>query len=614
MRRNTLILFALACVFFGCAYYNTFYNARKAFKEGERIRLNQQTPDGGIPPLAMTSYELAIENAGLVLRDHSGSSYVDDALVLIGDVRAIQGQHLQAIKRYEQVLRLFPDGEFTGHCVFSLGNSLLNAGDSTRADEQLDRFVREFPDSDRIPDALMLRGKIALGGARYGEAVARFREVLETRPGDEREAEAWYYIARATLEEHRFAEAREHLAKAIEQARTRKLEFQAGFMLGESLRREGDLPAALGIYESLLDQRAYSDYHPEVMLAIAACLAEMDLNESAVSTYESLITQFESDRSHAEEVSRSMYELGELYRTAGDLDLTEQWYDEARRTSPRSFWVGEESDRKHRAIRELRRLDGNLGNLLAAMEALKSPGDPDSNTPSNYAKLTEDAVGLRFQLAELYLFQLEMADSARSQYRAIEEASNDPSVAAKAAYARGWILDEILKDRERARSVFDAIAVRYPGTAHAVEAALLQSKPIEGDLPPDRLFAEAERLLFETDRPDSARGLYELVLQRYPDDEYAPRALYALGWLAETRFDDPENALDRYREILDRYPRSEQARSVRDKIRLMEELRPAADPAPGPAPAPASAADPAPAPASAADPAPDPAPAPDPDK
>lgn len=578
MRGTSLILFTLVCVIFGCAYYNTFYNARQAFKEGERIRLSQQMPDGGLPPQAVASYELAVENAGLVLRDHPGSSYVDDALVLIGDVRAIQGQHQQAIKRYEQVLRLFPDGELTGHCVFSLGNSLLNAGDSTRADELLDRFVSEFPGSDRFPDALMLRGKIALGGGRYGEAVARFQEVLETRPGDEREAEARYYIARARLEAHRFAEAREQLAQAIEQARTRKLKFEAGFLLGESLRREGDLPAALGTYESLLDQRAFSDYHPEVMLAIAACLAEMDLNESAVSTYESLITRFESDRSHAEEVSRAMFELGELYRIEGDLDLTEQWYDEARRKSPRSFWVGDEADRKHRAIRELRRLDGNLGNLLAAMEALESTGDPESTTSSNYEKLTADAVGLRYQVAELYLFQLEMADSALSQYRAIEDGSKDPSMAAKAAFARGWILDEMLNDTDNAHSVFDSISVRYPGTAHAVEAAILRSKPIAGELPPDRLFAEAERLLFEADRPDSARGLYERVLERYPDGEYAPRALFALGWLAETHFDDPDTALGHYREIVERHPRSEQASSVRDKIRLMEELLPATDP------------------------------------
>ena len=248
MGRTSLILFALVCVVFGCAYYNTFYNARKAFEEGERIRLNQQTPDGSLPPQAVASYERAIENAGLVLRDHPGSSLIDDALVLIGDAMAVQGHHEQAVRRYRQVLRLFPDSEYTGHCVFSLGNSLLNAGDSTRADEQLDRFVREFAGNDRIPDALMLRGKIAFGGARYGEAVTWFQDVLERHPGDELEAEARYFIARARLEERRFAEAREQLAQAIEQARPRKLRYQAGFLLGGKLMaRRGSGGRAPGV-------------------------------------------------------------------------------------------------------------------------------------------------------------------------------------------------------------------------------------------------------------------------------------------------------------------------------------------------------------------------------
>lgn len=578
MRRTALVLFISACVVFGCAYYNTFYNARKAFREGERIRLSQETPDGGLPPTAVASYELAIENAGLVLRDHPGSSLVDDALVLIGDALAVQGRHEEAARRYRQVLRLFPDSEYTGHSVFSLGNSLLNAGDTTRADELLDRFVREYPDNDRIPDALLLRGKVSFGGARYEEAVSRLRVFLDRFPGHDLEAETGYYIARSKLELKRYAEAREHLERAIGQARTREVRYQAGYMLGESLRREGSLSAALNVFESLLDQRAYRDYHPEVMLAMAACLVDLGLNEAALSRYEDLISLYETDRNHDAEVSRAMFELGELYRIANDLELAEQRYDDARRKSPRSFWVGDEADRKNRAIGELRRLNGNLGNMLAALESIESPADPESEGPSNYARLLENVTGLRFQLAELYLFQLEMADSALTQYRAIEEQSVDPSRSARAAYARAWVLGEVLKEGDRARSVFDSIAARYPGTAHAVEASILLSKPIEGELPQDRLFAEAERLLFEADQPDSARSLYEQVVRRYPEGEFAPKALYALGWLAETRFDDPETALGHFIEIVERYPGSEQAESVRDKIRLMEALRQAGDP------------------------------------
>lgn len=578
MRRTALTLFITACVVFGCAYYNTFYNARKAFREGERIRLSQRTPDGGLPPQAVASYELAIENAGLVLRDHPGSSLVDDALVLIGDALAVQGRHEEAAKRYGQVLRLFPDSEYSGHCVFSLGGSLLAAGDSTRADELLDRFVREFPDDGRIPEALLLRGKVSFGGARYEEAVSRLQVFLDRYPGHDLEAETGYYIARSKLELNRYAEAREHLERAIGQARTEEVRYEAGYMLGESLRREGDLPAALGVFESLLEQRAYRDYHPEVMLAMAACLVEQGRHEAAVSRYEALISLYATDRDHDAEVSRAMFELGELYRIANDLELAERWYDDARRKSPRSFRVGDEADRKYRAIGELRRLNGNLDNMLAALESVGPPGGSGSNSSSNYDRLMENVTGLRFQLAELYLFQLEMADSALSQYRAVEEQSADPSMSAKAAYARAWVLGEIMKEEERARSVFDSISARFPGTAHAVEASILLSKPVEGELPQDRLFAEAERLLFEADRPDSARGLYEQVVRRYPEGEYAPRALYALGWLAETRFDDPETALGHFNEIVERYPRSEQAESVRGKIRLMEELLPGADP------------------------------------
>ena len=573
-----LIIVASVGLILACAYYNTFYNARKAFEEGERIRHRQDMPDGSVPPLALASYELAIENAGLVLRDHPGSSLVDDALVLIGDALAIQGQHPQAIERYEQVLRLFPDSEFGEHCLFSLCKSYLGAGDTTRADELLDRFIREYPDGDLSPDAHLLRGEIAFGSGRYEESVSRFDVYMRMHPGNDRQAEALYYIARSNLEMNQYAEARDLFERVIDQSRTKALRYQAGFMVGESLHREGDYPDALEVFESLLERRDYRVYHPEVMLAMAACQVGLGRNEEAVSRYEAIMSLYENDRGYDEEVSQAMYELGELYRNTGELELAEQRYADALRKSPRSFWVRDESDRKNRAIRELRRLNQNIGNMLSALESTKALEDTSPTAATNTAKLLENVVGLRFQLAELYLFQLDMADSALSQYRSIENESADPSLAAKAAFARAWVLDEVIRNTGYAETVYDAITVKYTGTAHAAEAAIALSRQIEGELPQERMFAEAERLLFEADQPDAAYRLYELVVSRYPDGEFAPRALFALGWLAESRYGEPEKALERYREIVDRYPGSDQARSVRDKIRLMEELRPDAQP------------------------------------
>ena len=356
MRMVRLILVvSVSLLFSGCTYYNTFYNAQKAFEEGERIRLNQILPDGTVPPMALASYELAIENAGLVLRDHPGSSLVDDALILIGDARAIQGQYLQAIKRYEQVLRLFPNSEFAGHCLFSLGKNYLSSNDTTRADELLERFILEYPESKHSPDAYILRGKIAFGQNDYENAIIRFEKYLNKYPDNDRHAEVLYHIAKSHLELNHFAKARNFFAQGVKKSRTKALKYKAGFMLGESLRREKDYAKALEEFETLLEQREFKIYHAEVMLAMSTCLVKLHRNEEAISRYETITSIFANDRNYDEEVSQALFELGELYKNTGSLELAQKKFADALRRSPRSFWVRNESERKNRAVREYRK-------------------------------------------------------------------------------------------------------------------------------------------------------------------------------------------------------------------------------------------------------------------
>ncbi|HMB89645.1 MAG TPA: hypothetical protein VKP65_02285, partial [Rhodothermales bacterium] len=78
------------------AYYNTFYNAEKAFDEGvkaistsadqEAIDRNVYLPlFGGDGRVAQTQpFENAIQKSSDILRDHPNSKWVDDALLLIG--------------------------------------------------------------------------------------------------------------------------------------------------------------------------------------------------------------------------------------------------------------------------------------------------------------------------------------------------------------------------------------------------------------------------------------------------------------------------------------------------------------------------------------------------
>ena len=568
--RNLIIIVCIG--FLNCAYYNTFYNAKKAFNEGERIRLDQPQADGTIPSLALASYEIAMTNAGLVLRDHSGSSYVDDALVMIGDILAIQGQHQKAIKKYEQVLRLFPKSKFHPYCVYSSAKSHFGAGNARQADEILERFIREYPGDNKTPDAYILRGEIAFSQESFETAIVIFNLYLDKYPNHGRYGDVLSYLVRSNMKLNRFSRARNLVELNLEKFHSEDLSYQADLMVGESLLQEGSYRKALLKFKSLLSQNKFEHKHPEVMLAMAACQIGLDDSDKAISQYKTIINLYEKNSIYAQEVAQAMFGLGELYQKSAALELAEKMFGDAIQKSPRSFWVRNQSDQKTRPIRQLRRLHEHLKNMesvLLAKRKLKKDNIKDS---SDIERLLKNVAGIRFQLAEQYLFQLEMADSALSQYRSIEKESVDSSIAAKATFAQAWIYDNFIGDSKQASFLYNSITKNYNETPYAAESALLLSKPINGELSEDRMFTEAEQLLFEAGEPDLAYGLYELVLIRYPNGVFAPRALLALGWIAETYYSNPQTALELYRRIIAQYPSSDQANSIRNKVSFMERL------------------------------------------
>ena len=98
------------------AYYNTFYNAKKAFREGEEsieqntqrvnrtrfisVFLTQGSNSRGPNP----QFELAIEKSADLLRERPDSKYADDALLLIGKAYFYQQNYVGAQGKFEETI------------------------------------------------------------------------------------------------------------------------------------------------------------------------------------------------------------------------------------------------------------------------------------------------------------------------------------------------------------------------------------------------------------------------------------------------------------------------------------------------------------------------------
>ena len=91
------ILLAATLLFSGCAYFNTFYNARKYYREGLDLKAaNQPTP-------AKAKFEKAIEKSALVIQRWPRSRWADDALLLIGLSYYHQGYYDKAMRNFDQL-------------------------------------------------------------------------------------------------------------------------------------------------------------------------------------------------------------------------------------------------------------------------------------------------------------------------------------------------------------------------------------------------------------------------------------------------------------------------------------------------------------------------------
>ena len=88
----------------GCAYYNTFYNAKQAYKDAEEAGKNvdqRSWPTAAQRP----KYSLCISKCELLLEEHPNSNHVDDALLYrFGGEKEVDSETEVAVERAAPVV------------------------------------------------------------------------------------------------------------------------------------------------------------------------------------------------------------------------------------------------------------------------------------------------------------------------------------------------------------------------------------------------------------------------------------------------------------------------------------------------------------------------------
>ncbi|MGH8016359.1 MAG: tetratricopeptide repeat protein, partial [Candidatus Zixiibacteriota bacterium] len=201
----TLSIFCLVLFSSGCVYFNTFYNARKAFNQAESAR--KESLSKGRETIQRNNYELAITKALKVIEEYPNTGWYDDALFVLGVSYYYIKQEDKAERRLRELLANYPESKFADDASLYLAKAKLNQGSEEEASVLFEEIFRGDFKKDFKTEAALALANYYVEEKDYVKARPYLIAVRDTLGNDAEKRRAQSYIADGLFESYDFKEA-----------------------------------------------------------------------------------------------------------------------------------------------------------------------------------------------------------------------------------------------------------------------------------------------------------------------------------------------------------------------------------------------------------------------
>lgn len=620
------LLFVLLLTSCG-AYFNTFHNTKKYFNEAKKEREKRQ---GDTPTQnEMTKYNQTIEKASKILEIYPNSKYVDDAVMILGECFYHKGEYVQAERKFEELVTYFPNSSYFASAQLWLGKTKIKLQDYLGARFTLQEVVNNLNfKKDLRDEAQFYLGEIQFEQGYFLEAEQEYKKAVEQASKKAIKSRAYFQLGKSQIKINDYAQAVESFRQAIKYSPDKRFSFDAKLNLGIALKLKGDFKEATRILTELLLDQSFKIQHGLVKLEIGDCLyregkslqeklkganvQHLGKIEQAIDEYKKISLQFKK----TEAAAQAVFEIARIYEEDyGDFAAAKEYYEKVKLESIKSEFVpianqkakdlndlmrlqslvrkslGEQLNKnktgqhqiselellllEHGVHPELRfmKKQRKLAQLVEAAEPM--PEKNNANAKSANGAQNEDLdvlIANKLQLAEVYLFQFALIDSAMQEYNEIIQLFPNHPACAKALFSCALIYENEYLDKFRTDSLLTVLIERFPNSHQAQEARRILGLPmaVNRNEIAAEMYKNAEADLLSTRNTTRAIEEFQKVYMNFPNSEYAPKALYAVGWIYEKMTHENDKALSVYREVIQKYPDSEYSKTVKRKLDEVE--------------------------------------------
>ncbi|MGB2867121.1 MAG: tetratricopeptide repeat protein [Bacteroidota bacterium] len=575
-------------------YFNAFYNVRRLFRDAEDEVLTAQLANRGkdlptgqatqIPAGAKQKLTQVIDKCSNILAFHASSSFVDNALLMIGKSYFYQGEYLKAERKFTELVTQFPSSSLLLEAQLWFGRSELQRGDADACLKTCENLIAQA--TAQGDDEILLNASMVMADAyrikkQDDKALERYAMVIGGSGDDETKALAEKTVGDIFVAQEQYGKSIEAYGKVPDFTNDVYLLYSSKLQAAIASGKMKSFEAGLSMLNEMLDDVRFKENIPNIRLEKANLLAAQGRRDDALDEYRYLDTTY----ARTEPGMKASFSIARIFETElKDYSTALTYYTKV--TTAQNFLSASMARRKYLAIGRYFEAMKKLSWVDSVRNAKPDTSIAATNDTSKPApqKVVVSPDSLRkvlaeqsFELGEIFYSELPSRDSASAWYH--QALSLDPH--GERAPRVLYVLAELSRsDSSQAPAAqadhYRKLVEEFPDSPYANEARRflgLQEQKEKAD-PAGEEYRRAE-VLIDSSRYGQAIGALSSIVQSYPKSTFAPKSEYAVGWIYEHRLAQPESARAHYTALLKNYATTQYAQAVQKRL-LVPEPPPAA--------------------------------------
>lgn len=484
------------------------------------------------------------------IAEQRGSKYLDYTIYSLGNMYERLERYEDAVAAYDELLAYYGESELAPYAQLRIGICYFNLKEYDSVVLELsDPLISELPQEQQT-EAMMALANSFFRLREYGNAADIFQNILNRIDDDGAAKRIRYSLGWINFQTNNYEEAY-GIFSSLSKTGSDTIAVNSLYWSAEAKRYNGELNAALDIYEEFLNTYGDSELAPDAIFNAAVIYYNSgDLDNAKRFLIQSSAKGDEETRAKA-------------FTLLGEISLKQKNFREAETYFRNGI--------KEPGIDEELYGRSTLGLAVANFylddydEALIHLSDLHGSQPSF------ERNKVNFYLAETHFAEGNFNDALR-YYNAVN--ASDTDLVKDALYGKAYTyfnqkdfanssyylkqyLDKYPRD-SRSADVKQRLADSYYGMKDFEKASELYGEAFvesERSLTNDAAYYQYGQTLFKAGKSTQAiRKLRELQ-SRFPNSRYADEAQYLIGWI-NFQLGDFNEAVNEYKALFNKYPRS----------------------------------------------------------